>query len=51
METRVNVITTVRVGWLPAAAKKVVKTVEGMTLSELLYYALIGDGRAETVSA
>jgi hypothetical protein len=51
METRLNVVTTVRAGWLPTAAKKVVRTMEGMTLSELLYYALMGDGRAETVGA
>jgi hypothetical protein len=52
METRVNVSTTVRVGWsLPASAKKAVKTIEGLTLSELLYYALMGDGRAETMGA
>jgi hypothetical protein len=51
METRVNVVTTVRAGWLPTTAKKVVRTLEAMTLSELLYHALMGDGLAETVEA
>jgi hypothetical protein len=50
METRVNVVTTVRAGWFLEAKKAVkTKTLEGMTLSELLFHALMGDGRAETV--
>jgi hypothetical protein len=52
MDAKVNVITTVKTGWFSEKKQAVMKAgLEAMSLPELLFHALMGDGRTEQVGA